>query len=147
MNGLELLERYPLTAKVVREWFLEKMIESLNDENVPDEFKDYMREQGVENDKLSKMIDVNPRMLLDVFDENGIVIETLLYPSKEFTVIIDRQPTKNSWKTRKEAELFAVEVAFEMLETKLTPPPPVEELEVIDEETVTPKEETDETDN
>lgn len=147
MNGLELLEKYPLTAKVVREWFLERMIESLNDENVPDEFKDYMREQGVENDKLSKMIDVNPRMLLDVFDENDIIIETLLYHHGEFTIIIGKQGTDKSWKTRKEAEMFAIEAAFEMLETKLTPPPPVEELEVIDEETVTPKEETDETDN
>jgi len=147
MNGLELLERYPLTAKVVREWFLERMIESLNDENVPDEFKDYMRQQGIENDKLSKMIDVNPRMLLDVFDENDLFIEIFMYPDVTFTCKIGNEATTNSWKTRKEAEMFAIEAAFEMLETKLTPPPPVEELEVIDEETVTSKEETDETDN
>jgi hypothetical protein len=121
MKGLELLENHPYTAVVVRAWFLEKMIESLQDENVPDDFKNFMREQGIENDKLGVMIDANPRMLLDVFDDNDIVIETLLYPSKEFTVIIGRQATTNSWKTRKEAELFAIEAAFEILENKLSP--------------------------
>lgn len=146
MNGLELLEKYPLTAKVIREWFLEKMIESLNDENVPDEFKDYMREQGVENDKLSKMIDVNPRMLLDVFDENEIFI-SINITDRKFTYRIDNLVNPTEYSTRKECELISITRAFEMLETKLTPPPPVEELEVIDEETVTPKEETDETDN
>ncbi len=145
MNGLELLERYPLTAKVVREWFLEKMIESLNDENVPDEFKDYMREQGVENDKLSKMIDINPRMLLDVFDENEIFI-SINITDRKFTYRIDNLVNPTEYSTRKECELISITRAFEMLETKLTPPP-VEELEVIDEETVTTKEEIDETDN
>jgi len=121
MEGLELLEKYPLAAKVVKDWFMEQMLESFKDETVPEGFKQYMLEQGVENDKVAKMIDANPRMLLDVFDENGIVIETLLYPSKEFTVIIGRQPTTNFWKTRKEAELFAIEAAFEILEEQLTP--------------------------
>ena len=137
MKGIELLEQYPLTAKVIREWFLEKMIESLQDENVPDEFKNYMRDQGVENDKVGVMIDANPRMLLDVFDENEIVIENSLYPDGTFTIKIGNEATTQSWKTRKEAETFAIEAAFEILETKLAPPPPpVEEIPVVDEEIV-----------
>lgn len=134
MNGLELLEKYPLTAKVIRDWFLEQMIESFKDETVPDEFKDFMRQQGVENDKVGKMIDVNPRMLFDVFDENDVVIETSLYPNGEFTIKIGNQATTNSWKTRKEAEAFAVEAAFEILEKKLTPAP--EQIDVQGEEIV-----------
>jgi hypothetical protein len=98
-----------------------KMIESLKDENVPDEFKDYMREQGIDNDKLGTMIDLNPRMLLDVFDANDIIIETSLYPNGEFTIKIGNQATTNSWKTRKEAELFAIDAAFDILENKLSP--------------------------
>ena len=129
MKAIELLEKHPHTAEVIRAWFLEKMIESLKTEDVPDEFKDFMREQGVDYDKLAVMIDANPRMLLDVFDENDIVIETSLYPNGEFTIKIGNQATTNSWKTRKEAELFAIEAAFEILEKKLAPPP-VEELEV-----------------
>jgi hypothetical protein len=122
MKGLELLETYPLSAEVVRASFMQKMIQSVKgDDAVPEDFKNFMIEQGIENDKMAIMIDANPRMLFDVFDENDIVIETLLYPSKEFTIKIGNQATTNSWKTRKEAELFAIDAAFEMLENQLKP--------------------------
>ena len=121
MTGLELLEKYPLAKNIVKDWFMKSMLESFKDENVPEEFKQFMLEQGIEDDKVGKLIDVNVRILFDVFDENDIVIETLLYPSKEFTVIIGRQATTNSWKTRKEAELFAIDAAFDVLEEKLKP--------------------------
>jgi len=121
MSGLELLEKHPRSGEVIRAWFLKQMFESFNDEDVPNEFKDFMREQGVENDKVGKMIDINPRMLLDVFDDNDIVIETSLYPNGEFTIKIGNQATTNSWKTRKEAELFAIDAAFDILENKLKP--------------------------
>lgn len=121
MKGLELLEKYPLAANVIKEWFLKSMVESFKDETVPEEFKQFMIDQGIENEKVGTLIDINPRMLFDVFDENNIVIETLLYPSKEFTVVIGNQGTTNSWKNRKEAELFAIEAAFEILEKTLSP--------------------------
>jgi len=119
MTGIELLEKHPLTAKVIKDWFLEKMIESFKDEDVPTEFKDFMREQGVENDKVAKMIDANPRMLFDVFDENKIFIEIYMFPDDTFTCKISNGATTNSWKTRKEAELFAIEEAFLILEERL----------------------------
>jgi hypothetical protein len=134
MSGLELLEKHPRSGEVIRAWFLKQMFESFNDEDVPDEFKDFMREQGVENDKVGKMIDINPRMLLDVFDENDIVIETSLYPNGEFTIKIGNEATTNSWKTRKDAEAFAIEAAFELLENILTSS--VKQLKVEDEENV-----------
>lgn len=121
MKGIELLEKYPESAKIIRAWFLEKMIESLETADVPDDFKDMMRETGIENDKLSIMIDSNPRMLLDVFDDNDIVIENSLYPDGTFTIKIGNQATTQSWKTRKESELFAIDAAFEILENKLSP--------------------------
>ena len=134
MKGLQLLESHPASAEVVRTWFLNQMIESFKDDTVPDGFKQYMREQGIDNDKVGTLIDVNPRNLFDVFDENDIIIETSLYPNGEFTIKIGNQATTNSWKTRKEAEHFAVEAAFEILENKLTPA--IKEIEVVDEEIV-----------
>lgn len=121
MSGLELIQNYPAAGKVVKEWFFKSMLESFKDETVPDEFKEFMLEQGIEDDKIGILIDVNPRMLFDVFDENDIVIETSLYPDDTFTIKIGNQATTNSWKTRKEAELFAIEAAFEILENKLSP--------------------------
>jgi len=134
MTGLELLEKYPLAKKVVKDWFMRTMLESFKDENVPEEFKQFMLEEGVEDDKVGKLIDVNVRILFDVFDENGIVIETSLYPNGEFTIKIGNEATTKSWKTRKEAEHFGVEAAFEILENKLTPV--LEEIEVTGEEIV-----------
>lgn len=136
MKAIDLLEKYTLSAEVVRKSFMQKMIESVRgDETVPEDFKNFMLEQGIEDDKMAIMIDANPRMLFDVFDENNIVIETSLYPNGEFTIKIGNQATTNSWKTRKEAESFAIEAAFEILENKLKP--------ILDDSNVTADSEND----
>ena len=120
MKAIELLEKYPLATEVVRDWFIKRMMESVNeDDDVPEDFKKFMIDQGVPNDRLCIFIDANPRSLFDVFDENEIVIETSLYPNGEFTIKIGNQATTNSWKTRIEAEAFAIEAAFEILEETL----------------------------
>lgn len=122
MSGIEMLEKYPLAAEVVKGWILEQMLKSFKDDSVPEDFKNYMREQGVENDKVAVMIDAQPRFLFDVFDANDIIIETIVFPDKEFSCKIGMQATTLSWKTRREAEVFSIEAAFEILENKLTLP-------------------------
>ena len=121
MKGLMLLEKYPAATEIIRAWFMEKMIESFKDENVPDEFKDFMREQGIENDKLGTMIDVNPRMLFDVFDENDVIIIIKYHDNFGFTWAVEETDEQSFYKTRKEAEAFAIEVAFDILENQLKP--------------------------
>ena len=121
MIDLEFLKQYPLSTIVIRDWFHERMIESFKDPEIAEEFKEFVLEQGMEVDKIAFLINSNPRMLFDVFDENNIIIETSLYPNGEFTIKIGNEATTKSWKTRKEAELFAVEAAFELLEEKLGP--------------------------
>ena len=131
MTGLELLEKYPLAKNIVKDWFLNSMLESFKDEDVPDEFKEFMLEQGIEDDKVGKLIDVNVRILFDVFDENGIIIYFMIFSSPEgvrFSAAIhighDEEvpnPIGKQYNTRKEAEHAAVEAAFEILENKLSP--------------------------
>jgi hypothetical protein len=121
MKTRELLEMHPLTTEVIRTWFFDQMVASFDDEAVPEEFKEMMKQEGVTNERLATLIDVQPRTLFDVFDANDIIIETLLYPSREFTIKIGNEATTNSWKTRKEAELFAIEAAFNLLEERLKP--------------------------
>jgi hypothetical protein len=119
-TGLELLEKYPLAAKVVKDWFMKSMLESFKDENVPEEFKQFMLEQGIEDDKVGKLIDVNVRILFDVFDENEIHIAITTPP--DWCWEISPGHTENSvCRSRKEAEHAAIEAAFEILEKKLTP--------------------------
>jgi hypothetical protein len=139
MKGLDLLESHPASTEIVRAWFMERMIESLQDETVPDEFKNFMREQGIQNDKLATMIDANPRMLLDVFDENDIIIYFMIFSSPQGVKFSGAIHTGNDevkpnsigkqYNTRKEAEIFAIEAAFEILETKLTPKELIDETD------------------
>ena len=128
MTGLELIKKYPLAAKVIKDWFLTQMIESLNNESIDEEFKNFMREQGVEDDKMGTLIELNPRMLFDVFDDNEIYIQigvnrdsNLYFQYKINDFLIGNFFRDLKYKTRKEAELFAIEAAFEILENKLTP--------------------------
>ena len=147
MTGLELLEKYPLTAKIVRDWFMKSMLESFKDEDVPEEFKQFMLEQGIENDKVAKLIDVNVRILFDVFDENKLYVHIIpVITEKEkmsFLVGIDTfegldDTPSTPYSSRREAEHAVIEKAFEILETKLTliDLPALGEIEVTGEEIV-----------
>lgn len=122
MNGLELLEKYPKANTVIKQWFLEKMLESLKDESLPETFKEYARQQEIDNDKIGKLIDGNPRTLFDVFDENDLSINIVRTPNRtegwEWEIM--QESVENSiCKSRKEAELFAIEATFKLLNEKL----------------------------
>lgn len=126
MTGLELIKKYPLAAKVIKDWFLTQMIESLKNDSIDEEFKNFMREQGVEDDKMGTLIELNPRMLFDVFDSHELHIEILvMYSDKPsiftYTVVegdlVHTEPTK--YDSRIEAEKVAIEKAFEILNDKL----------------------------
>jgi|Laugrespbdmm15sn_2_1035079.scaffolds.fasta_scaffold07903_2 hypothetical protein len=127
MKGLELIQKYPTAGKLIKEWFFKAMLESFKDDTVPDEFKEFMLEQGIEDDKIGVLIDVNPRMLFDVFDENDVIIQII--PIKEDKVKylsrVNQFETPYDFRrpyfTRKEAELAAIEAAFEILENNLSP--------------------------
>jgi hypothetical protein len=121
MKAIDLLEKYPLSAKIVREWFLNQMLESFKDEIAPEEFKQYMLEQGVENANVAVLMDVNPRMLLDVFDENDVIIIIKYHDNFGFSWAVEEADDQSFYKTRKEAEAFAIEVAFDILENQLKP--------------------------
>jgi hypothetical protein len=121
MEALKLLEKYPLSTEVVREWFINKMVESVKgDDTVPEDFKNYMLEQGIPNDKLCIFIDSSPRSLFDAFDENNVIIIIKYHDNFGFTWAVEEADDQSFYKTRKESEIFAIETAFEILEQQLT---------------------------
>lgn len=125
MRTVELLNKYPLTTEVIREWFFNEMVKSIEiAKDVPEEFKQAMIQEGVTNERLAILIDAQPRTLFDVFDENDICINIERSANKivEWSWEISPGHTENSvCKSRKEAELFAIEAAFEILENILSP--------------------------
>jgi hypothetical protein len=120
MTGLELLEKYDKTAIVIKQFYLNAMLESLKDEELPENFKEYARQTTIDNDKIGKLIDVQPRGLFDVFDTNKIYIgitPNILIGGMEFKYTID--DLSGEAPTRIEAEKVAIEKAFEILNNKL----------------------------
>ena len=124
MKAVELLETYPRAAEVINEFYHTKMIESMDTSDVSQEYKDLLKEQEFDNEYVATFVDANPRMLFDVFDENDISINIIRTnnSTEEWDWALVPGPQENSvCKSRKEAELFAIEAAFEILEEQLTP--------------------------
>jgi len=124
MTTLELLENYSKTAVKVREWFLEKMLDNLKkDDGVPEEFKDYVRQQGIDNERVAKILGSNPRTLFDFFDANQLYIKIDIFVSDiaKFTWSINGHEAvgPSLYTSRVEAEKDAVAKAFQMLNDKL----------------------------
>jgi hypothetical protein len=121
MTGLELLEKYDKAAIVIKQFYLNAMLESLKDEELPENFKEYARQTTIDNDKIGKLIDVQPRGLFDVFDNNKVYIgitPNFLIGGMEFKYTISEDVSGEA-PTRIEAEKAVIEKAFEILNNKL----------------------------
>ena len=98
------------------------MIASLNNDAITDEFKEYISNQPIENENIAVMIDNNPRVLFDVFDENDIYVEIFVdYKSNSakfsYTVLNDEMYSNPlTYTSRRYAELAAIEQAFKLLD-------------------------------
>jgi hypothetical protein len=127
MNALELLQENPDAANIIKQYYVDLMINSLDDSTLPDDFKDFMRQQGVDNKKVAEMIEASPRNLFDVLDENGFVISMNWDMAfNKYTYHINDDQYKLLYDSRREAEMAAVNVAIHRLQSKLNPQPSAE---------------------
>lgn len=116
----ELLQSYPEAAKVVKSYYLELMLGTLNDDSLPENFKEYVREMGIDDDKLSKMLSGSPRSMFDVFDDNGVFINiTFDHEYRTFRYSVDGEVDSETYLFRKAAEQAAVAEAFKILNARL----------------------------
>lgn len=120
---IDVFEKFPKAAEVVRKYYLEKLVSSL-DAKLPEEFKEHVREKGLDAVTVAKIVEEAPRMLTDTFDENDIIIEIRLAVDDltfYFTIYHNKVQDffGNRLKSRKEAEKAAIVKAFELLEEKL----------------------------
>ena len=124
MKGIELLEQNPESAKLICSYYLEIMIESLKHEGLPEDFKESIREEGIDNRNVGAIIDGNPRNLFDFFDSHNMYINVTSFSDGSFSysIIADigTSGTSEVYKTRKEADRNAVETAIKQLELTLT---------------------------
>ena len=125
MIALELIQKYPKAGEAVVKYYSEIFAKSIENTNVPEEFKEFARQQQIDDQYVADFIDNNPRGTFDVFDANSVYIEILIgyKPKPLFNYIINGDVEGNVeailYDTRKEAEIGAVEKAFEILNNKL----------------------------
>jgi hypothetical protein len=124
MKGIELLEQNPETAKLICSYYLEIMLESLKNEGLPEDFKESIREEGIDNSNVAAILDGNPRNLFDFFDSHNMYINVTSFSDGSFsysiTSDIATSGSSEVYKTRKEADKIAVETAIKQLESTLT---------------------------
>ena len=118
------LELYPLAGKMLHDYYLELMLESINMSELPEDYKEKIREEGIEMDKIEDIANTNPRHLFDFFDGHNIYINISTFSDGGFTYSIlgniASTGSKNIFKTRKEAESEAIEQATKQLDLSLT---------------------------
>jgi hypothetical protein len=131
MNGIEVLEKYPMATEEVRAWFMEELLSSIKETTAPEDFKQYMLDKGVENEKLARLIELNPRMLFDVFDANGVIILIGIDDNEKFSWTIYGNSFNKNFGSRRAAELESIEPAFKALETLLSEPGPDDDAEEV----------------
>lgn len=124
MNLLELFEKYPKTTIVTKQWFLQKMLDNINDANVPEDFKETVKNMEITEKTISDVVSPSPRSLFDLFDSNKVYIQINVYQlgaSTEFSfnILGEDIKTVNMWDNRIDAEKAAIEQAFVILNNKL----------------------------
>ena len=123
MNILELLDNHPKAAIVIKQWFLARMLESLNTDSLPEEFKEYVRQQGIDNNKIADMVESNPRTLFTPFDLQKVYVKIDIKIQSEkdatFGWSINNDPISQWYSDRISAEKDAIKEAFKILNNKL----------------------------
>lgn len=127
MNALELLQNNPDAAQIIKDYYVELMINSLDESLLPENFKEFVREQGIDDEKVAQMMEANARNVYDVLDENGFVISMNWDMAfNKFSYHINDDQYKLLYDSRKEAESAAVNVAIHRLQNKINPQPSAE---------------------
>jgi|TARA_R110000868_G_scaffold823_3_gene6178 hypothetical protein len=121
MKTDKIISEYPNTVIQLKEFFLDKLVESFNEFDDDVDFKRFMVESGITDDQITNVLEGNPRSCFDMFDKHNLIL-SVVYEKKGFTFFFnDDSTTKKSYfDTRLECEKAALETAIDLLEQLLT---------------------------
>ena len=117
MYTVELLNESKLAKSVILNWFKQYMLNSFQGTELTKEQIEQYIEDTLAEKTFVELININPRMMFDVFDENEIFIRIIPDNNLFFSCVDDEKPTRH--KTRKEAELSGIIEATKILNNKL----------------------------
>lgn len=111
-----MMDNHPKSATLLREWFTDRLIESIEDmEEFQQETAEIMKQHLVSNEAVSNIILDNVRSLFDFFDDNQLFIN-IVY---DFERKVFKTNYETEFSSRKEAEMSAINEAFKALEAIL----------------------------
>lgn len=119
MTGKELLENHPKVGALVTSWYVERFLAQINDENLPENFKQYAREAGIDADKIAALMDTGPRGIFDFFDEKDMKIGISVDELGGFWWTLGTEKSTIGYEHRKSAETAAIVNVFKIMEEKL----------------------------
>lgn len=122
MTAEELFESYPKAADAITKYYNEVFMSTLNNQEVPEEFKELAKAQMVDQQYVKQFIDMNPRGTWDAFDAHKIYIEITVIVGDPVFFIYHVDGEVNSappYEKRLDAERAALEKAFQKLNDKL----------------------------
>ena len=122
MYTVELLNESKFAKPVILNWFKQQMLNSFQETELTKEQIEQYIEDTLAEKTFVELININPRMMFDVFDENEIYIELQLSLGNivKFNIIINKTTYfSKEHKTRKEAELSGIIEATKILNNKL----------------------------
>ena len=122
---LEELEKFPNVLNALREHYTKKLEDSIKQtENIPDDFKEMLKERGITDDTIISVVNENPAALFYFFDGYKMYINITAYSSGLFGYSIlgnlATVGTNTTFPSRKEAEKQTIQVAINELEKSLT---------------------------
>lgn len=119
-----ILNNYPKTAELLQDYYTTMMLASIDRANIPDDFKETIRKDGISLDKIEIIVNSNPRHLFEFFDDRSMYINISSTSDGSFTFSImgDNATTgsSNVYSDRKRADRAAVEEAMRQLENIIT---------------------------
>ena len=117
MYTVELLNELKFAKPVILNWFKQQMLNSFQETELTKEQIEQYIEDTLAEKTFVELININPRMMFDVFDENEIFIRIIPDNSLFFSRVDSLEHVENI--TRKGAELSGIIEATKILNNKL----------------------------
>ena len=117
MYTVELLNESKFAKPVILNWFKQQMLNSFQGTELTKEQIEQYIEDTLAEKTFVELININPRMMFDVFDENEIFIRIIPENDLYFSRVDSEEHVENI--TRKGAELSGIIEATKILNNKL----------------------------
>ena len=117
MYTVELLNESKFAKSVILNWFKQQMLNSFQGTELTKEQIEQYIEDTLAEKTFVELININPRMMFDVFDENEIFIRIIPNNGLYFSRVDLEEHVENI--TRKGAELSGIIEATKILNNKL----------------------------